>query len=429
MRLRTTIAAALLIGSALTTAGQAVASPAVGTGDFRLAFSNSTYSDKPGVGPITFQGVVNGLSAVGLFKVPIDDMNLNRSPASGCYQNVPASVLGQICWDAGDNASTEWYPQGITTSNDAAGGAPSTIVASWYDNCSTSNHDSPGCTTAPTDDRQYSKGVRLSVFDTNTNQYRLVLLVEPFVNASGNWTYKTVKIHAGGIAWYGRYLYVADTTQGIRVFDTWQLFDMSVSPTEPLETDISDKNQIGRQNGVFYTHGYRYVMPQVGRWKQSTPSSGAASCPSSGPAKYSYLALDRTSSPDRLVAGEYCDEEADPTRFGRVARYDLASSTSLSGGLATSGGYAQATDAYRLPVGHVQGAVSAGSTFWFNKSAGSQNEGTMWRHTLSGGALSEPGTSKEVVIGCEDLSYDTTTGRVYSLSEYLGARMTYYTSG
>ena len=43
--------------------------------------------------------------------------------------------------------------------------------------------------------------------------YRHVLLVRP--SAGGG--FALVKVHAGGIAWAGRLLYVADTRHGIRV--------------------------------------------------------------------------------------------------------------------------------------------------------------------------------------------------------------------
>jgi hypothetical protein len=51
-------------------------------------------------------------------------------------------------------------------------------------------------------------------------RYRHVLLVEPYRDRAGNPSFRAVPVHAGGIAWYGHYLYVADTYAGFRVFDT-----------------------------------------------------------------------------------------------------------------------------------------------------------------------------------------------------------------
>src|SRR5690606_15544938 len=71
------------------------------------------------------------------------------------------------------------------------------------------------------------KGVRLSLADiTNLNAvpYRHLLLVEPKETAGGV-GFEAAEydsggsLHAGGIVWYGDYLYVADTSQGLRVYD------------------------------------------------------------------------------------------------------------------------------------------------------------------------------------------------------------------
>ncbi|WP_238006453.1 hypothetical protein KZZ52_16065 [Dactylosporangium sp. AC04546] len=417
-------------GSGLLGAAPAHASPAVPTADFRLRFSDTTYSDAAPGHLMSMQSVINGLD-VSLSKVTMSGLNLNRyGSSSECVQNPPSTVQSMICWNDGDNAASEWYPQGITTNTDGwNSSSPNRIITAWYDNCSTSNYGEPGCESPPTDHRQYSKGVRLAVFDTLTYTYRLVLLVEPFINASGNSTYKTVKIHAGGIAWYGNYLYVADTRAGIRVFDTNQLFDLQgpvSGDAGATGADVSDATKVGRQSNVFYGHTYRYVMPQVGRWTQDSYHADGATCTASGPSKYSFLSLDRTTSPARLITGEYCNEESNPDLLGRVARYNLASTTSLSGGLATSGGVAQATDAYRLPKGHIQGGISVGSTYYFNMSAGHSN-GTLWKYQASGGSLNAASPSSQAAPeGCEDLTY--AGGKLYSVTEYPGARMTYATA-
>lgn len=417
------------MGSGTTAAHAAAPS----TSDFRVTFSDTTYSDAAPGHLMSMQSVINGLD-VNLAKVGLSSVNLNRyGSASECYQNVPSDVAAQFCWDDGDNASSEWYPQGVTTSNDATGGSPTRILTSWYDNCSQGKYGDyrTNCQSEPTDDRWYKKGVRLSVFDTSTFTYRLILLVEPFINASGNSTYKSVKIHAGGIAWYGKYLYVADTDYGFRVFDTTQLFDLAVAPADPaLKVNTSDKTQIGRQSGTFYGHGYRYVMPQVGRWTQNPSTLGTEACTESGAVHYSYTGLDRSTTPARLVAGEYCNEDTNSQLFGRVGRFNLTADASTpAGGLQNTGGTAEAVDAVRLLQGHIQGAVSVGSTFYFDQSHGSNTNGTLWKYTLSGGSLS-PDTAKKVSvpIGCEDLSYDASGGYLYSVSEYLGGRMAYKVS-
>jgi hypothetical protein len=416
------VAAAALLGvtAMLVAAGPAQAE-AVSTSPYTLTFDNMSYTDS-GVRPVpSFQGLINELDGF-LAKTSMSQLNLNRvGAASGCVAGVPASVTSQRCWESGDNASSEWWPQGVTTSNDGNGGAPSRILVSWYDNCSTGNFGDAGCTTAPTDHRSYSKGVRLSVYDAASRAYRLVILVEPFINASGNATYKAVKIHAGGIVWYGNYLYVADTSNGLRVFDTTQMFDLGSAAVLP--TDISDNTQIGRQSGVFYSHAYRYILPQVGNWDQAGTPTTASSCDTSGPAKYSYIGLDRTSNPDKLVAGEYCNPTTAAPTLGRIARWNIGAGLSA----ALNSGAGTAFDAHRLPQSNLQGGVSVGNRFYLNRSNG-QSNGTLWRYDLSGGTFTAP-ASRAAPTGPEDLSYNTFDGNLYSATEYVSGRMMYTTNG
>lgn len=115
-----------------------------------------------------------------------------------------------------DQGTTGWYPQGITTSSDAYDkgtyGKNDIILASWYD------HDKDGV----------NKGVRISFIDANTKKYRNVLLVVPATSAKGHITFHPVKVHAGGIMWYGDKLYVVDTKNGIRIFDLNHIYQVSI---------------------------------------------------------------------------------------------------------------------------------------------------------------------------------------------------------
>jgi 5-methylphenazine-1-carboxylate 1-monooxygenase len=131
----------------------------------------------------------------------------NRTGAS-CSPH--PNAVAAFCWESGDNSTTDWYPQGITTSADANTDGQyegkTVILASWYYSGSGDN-----------------KGVRTSFADygnPSALRYRHVLLVEPYKDATGNANFRAVPVHAGGIVWYGHYLYVADTRGGFRVFDT-----------------------------------------------------------------------------------------------------------------------------------------------------------------------------------------------------------------
>ncbi len=88
-------------------------------------------------------------------------------------------------------------------------------------------------------------GSRISVIDWSDEgegppRYRHVLLVEPrrFL-----WFHRLrpVRVHAGGIVWYGKHLFVAGSSNGVRVFR--------------LDDIVRVRNRLR-------TKGYRYVLPQ-----------------------------------------------------------------------------------------------------------------------------------------------------------------------
>ncbi|MFI5428718.1 hypothetical protein [Aeromicrobium sp. UC242_57] len=107
-------------------------------------------------------------------------------------------------------------------------------------------------------------------------RYRHVLLVEPRGRLRLS-RLRRVKVHAGGIVWYGDYLFVAGGSAGIRVF---RLDDL---------TKVRNRLRTG---------GYRYVLPQLTVYT-AEHDDGA------GPLTYSFMSLDRRGTEDHLVAGEY----------------------------------------------------------------------------------------------------------------------------
>lgn len=381
----------------------------VPTADFALTYTSTNFQGESN------QTLINEIAGY-LPKATVGTVlnNLNRTGAVGGACTVGAglsgaAVVAKVCFESGDNTSTEWTPQGITTSFDQSGGGYAgrrVAIVTWYDT-----------QTELTGDKAPDKGLRVSVLDLDSGKYRLALLVEPRRNSYDNASYRAVELHGGGLVWYGNHLYVADTKNGIRVFDLSQIFDLN----DP-DGDTTDKIQIGRQDGVFYAHSYRYAIPQVGSWKQATPNADGASCSSSGPPKFSYLALDRVQSPMKIVTGEYCDppgtdpEVGQESHFGRVGVWNASTLTGRSGS-------ATATAAYRLPEAHLQGAVSAGGTWYLSHSRGSGTNGMLVRYTMSSGAWSNRDVTT-AAIGCEDLSYAGASS-VWSVSEYVGSRVVY----
>lgn len=414
---RMSLLAILTVAGSVLVAGPASAAAT----DFHLTW----YDTAEATGPIapygSYQDVIDELVSSDLGTDSLSEI----TPASGtaelsCRSALPTNATA-MCWTSADNWNAEWVPQGITTSGDGNGGAVNKIFVTWYDGCSdgTPGPDTQGCSDGPTAAEDADKGVQVSIY-TPGGGYRNVLLVEPFYNSSDNPSFHATHMHAGGVALHGNFLYVADTRQGMRVFDTRQIFDMN-------ETGLArpyvpgDVTKVGRHSSKWYSHGYRWVWPAVGEWHVDGTADGTYCLGEGNALKFSFLSVDRATN--NLVGGEYCPEPEDghPSEPGRVARWQLGSTTVASRGLAT--GWAWDADKIELPRDHVQGVVSRGSTFYVNTSDG-QNNGTLWKYDLVGGRLTNE-RSTQAAVGCEDLSYDAVGGRVYSLSEYYGRRAIY----
>lgn len=332
----------------------------------------------------------------------------------------------KLCWDAGDSGTAEWIPQGITGVSDAQAdelwGTRKPLVTSWYDKAG-------------------DRGVRLSFLDPETavtgdpdgRRYRHVLLVEPYYNSYGHISYKAVNVHAGGIAWYKYYLYVTDTLKGLRVFDMRSILDLNpdrdaaVDDTtlDGLKSNVRDETKIGRQSNVYYSHTYRYVMPQVSSYKfvSTQGNSSAGTCVATGAPKASYISIDRsdTAAP-ALIMGEYCDSDDTYTEKGRVGALPIDDATGL---LKAAGGVVGATSAYYLPRDLTQGAARYDGMYYFNRSW-TNHSGSLRRANVSGGRLVDFGGNITNAVGPEDLSFEhaqsapagTGTQYLWSLTEH-----------
>jgi hypothetical protein len=332
-----------------------------------------------------------------------------------------AGAPAHWCLNADDSrtvgATVEWMPQGITTVADAQAddrwGERQAILVSWYDK-----------------DLGAEKGVRVTFLDPATGKYRHVLLVYPYMSGDDP-TYEILRtpqdsdnpgIHAGGIAWYGNYLYVADTARGVRVFDMRYIFDLGGADNG----NTDDGSRIGLHGGDYYGFGYRYVMPQVYLWSNNAGSNnGDYDCEISGPPKYSYVSVDRSTSPDRLITGEYCTNSAGTdNKDGRVATWLLTGS-----GLPQTGGDGlwHADSAQRLPVPNIQGVTAFGGRWFLSRSRGSDNNGHLIEASSSGspvGVLSVTST-RWAGVGVEDLSYWPSQDAIWTVTEHPGKRVIY----
>jgi hypothetical protein len=329
------------------------------------------------------------------------------------FPGIPAGSRW-FCFDGADSGAgqgrLEWIPQGVSTAADADDPpARDALLVSWYDSAV-----------------EPRKGVRISFLDPSTSKYRHVLLAYPYIAANGRPTYEIVGrphggIHGGGILWYGNYLYVADTVRGIRAFDLRYIFDLQESP----KGDTSDKSGIGWGGaGAYRGFGYRYVMPQVDAWVNAAgPDAGPGEhCPGAGAPKFSYMAVDRSEDPDRLITGEFCDDTGD---VGRVARWPLDAATGRPA--VAADGLVHASEAYRLAGNQIQGAVSFGGAWYLSRSNRRARAGELIvaRPDAAPTGSLRASETRPAGIGPEDLSYWPAQDRLWTVTEFAGRRMLY----
>lgn len=326
------------------------------------------------------------VARVGLADVAGD---LNRSAtrvAAAALPGSPPGVQLAFTWQSGDQDVAYWIPQGITGWFDGTGGGlvagRKLLLVSWY-------HDpasEPGATV--------DKGVRIAIVDVTDAaaiRYRFALLVDPVIR-DGRPDFDPVSVHSGGLAWFGDYLYVPDTSRGLRVFDLTRMLTVDTS-VDSLGYDAA--------TGAYHAHGYRYVIPQVDTYEDD----GACS------PRFSYLSLDRGATPPALVSGEY-----DATSIGgRLFRWPL---DPVSGRLAlTDRGRVIGGDAWFLGETNVQGAASRGPVTWLSSSAPAGGRGALYRTGVG---------QRSVALGWldapEDLAFDGGGDLLWSLSEAAGAR-------
>ncbi|MFE5867056.1 hypothetical protein ACFQ6V_00230 [Streptomyces roseifaciens] len=342
-----------------------------------------------------------------------------RASAPGDWRDGPGSapkpdrVDFAFGWDARpkyreDAGGERWYPQGITTSYDAyAGPLPGSggkrvALVSWYDRQKVGN-----------------QGAKVSVIDvTGTTsssrpRYDHVLLVEPTKESGEPFDFKVTTLHAGGIAWAGKWLYVADRIRGLYVFDTSKVLKVSRGST--VETREHAKNWCGyhAQDKKYYAHGYRYVMPLHHVYR---PASWSVHL------RYSQVSLDRTQGATQsLVVSEYFEKSPG----GAAVRWSLNSAGYIAAERATS--------AWPLRIPRVQGAACVGDQTYYSANApvdpgapdAAPKQGSLWLQWPRGEKMTAP--RGKLSLGPEDLSYQPRArgGALWGLAEHPGTRRVY----
>jgi hypothetical protein len=298
------------------------------------------------------------------------------------WAEVPGeAAIGGYAWQRGDSRTRRWLPQGITTSADAYGPDPTAgtvggrhiVLASWY-----ANHIFG-----------FIFGSRISVMDctdADSAPYRHVLLVNPRKLWGVNWL-TTIRVHAGGIVWYGKYLYVAGGQHGIRVFRL---------------------DDIVRVRNRFRTKSYRYVLPQFTEY-DAGHDKGV------GEMMYSFMSLDRSGDQDHLVAGEYGRKGGSH----RLMRYPLDRETELL--RRDDRGWAIPAELYDRQVERMQGATLVDGTWVITASNGKGKPGDLW--------VGRPGQyvrhAGVLPTGPEDVTYWPQRRQLWSLTEWPRQRWVY----
>ncbi|WP_406487546.1 hypothetical protein [Streptomyces phaeochromogenes] len=325
---------------------------------------------------------------------------------------VEPTATRAYCWDSGDATTQKWLPQSVTTSgdadNDGKWGPDRVILAGW-----THNDHKAG---EPADDKGLARIAFIDANDPDNLKYRWVLLVAPL---SGGNDFGAVRSHVGGMVWYQDKLIVtakngADHNNALFVFDMNSILQADVNSTE-----------IGKVSGGWSARGYQYVMPAIGSYNLtggacSASNNNAVPC-------FGSISLDRTSTPDSLVANEWFSSGgSEPARVWRYYYSTASDRTGLLGSNASDN--VNADEAYETKAVGLQGVLShkpsgASKADWYTGYAPGTRDrhGTLWRQNESTAKATKCGGGGSYACWgqhTESLSYWQETGELWTLTEW-----------
>ncbi|MEV0226097.1 hypothetical protein [Streptomyces sp. NPDC050704] len=316
------------------------------------------------------------------------------------------------CWDSGDATTQKWLPQSVTTSgdadNDGKWGDDRVILAGW-----THNDHKAG---EPADDKGLARVAFIDANDPKNLKYRWVLLVAPL---DGGKDFGAVRSHLGGMVWYQDKLIVtakngADHNNALFVFDMNRI----------LQADVNS-SEVGKVSGGWSAKGYQYVMPAIGSYNL-TGGKCDATTDDKVPC-FASVSLDRTSTPDSLVANEWFSSGG--TQPARVWRYYYSTASDRTGLLGSnSSDNVNVDEVYETEAVGVQGVLSykpsgASEANWYTGYApGSRDRhGTLWRQNESTAKAAKCGSGETYACWgqhTESLSYWQETGELWTLTEW-----------
>jgi hypothetical protein len=204
-----------------------------------------------------------------------------------------------------------------------------------------------------------------------------------------------LKVHAGGIVWAGPYLHIAATAQG---FMTCRVDDILRIPDG---VGLRDAWQLSAQNDRIASYGYRYVLPVRFQYRAAAEDGHTK-------LRYSFLSLDRASSPPQLISGEYGAGE----QTTRLAHYFLDPQTLLP--QTAQDGFARPALLEDHGVRRMQGLALVRGRYYTSVSNGPFLPGSI--HV--GGPGEFRAHHLATPFGPEDISYWPSTDTLWSLSEH-----------
>jgi hypothetical protein len=282
---------------------------------------------------------------------------------------VPAAAAREgFRWGWRDQRTRRWWPQGIDVRPEPGGDGASGMLAvvSWY-----LRRDGA------------EAGTRLTfvrVAPGRRPRYAHVVLVE----RAADGTLTPISVHAGGVAFAGERVLVADTFQG------WRSFRL---------------DDIARLPGWRRLLGARAVLVQ----EAAHPGAVDPGADGGRRMRHSFLSVEHAADGDRLVVGEYRGGTAD----GRLARLGLAP--------ARLDAADQRAEWHAPQVPRMQGACLVDGVWAITTSEGVRRPGDLWVGPVDA-LVRHRGV---LPPGPEDIAHLPGTRMLWSLSEHPGRRWVY----
>ncbi|MFV0132985.1 hypothetical protein ACLGIH_07040 [Streptomyces sp. HMX87] len=313
---------------------------------------------------------------------------------------VAPAATRAYCWDEADTRG--WLPGAVAASGDGDGGS-GVIVSAW-------SRESRG---------PAGRGLaRVAFVDAgepapdpaapDRPRHVSALLVVP---VDGGQDYRGLASPVSGMVRHQDKLLV---TAGAGDRSALYVYDL-----DRIQRTTVDADAMGRVPGGWAADGYEYVMPAVASYRLP----GGTGVP--GAARPHTLALDRSTTPAGLVAGEWVPADGD--RPTRLWRYALSTDPARAGLPAVDArGHAQARRVYETGAAGVRGLLvhhpSGAEPDWYLARAaddGPDGRGTLVRQDTGGTRAAECGADRSQhcwTPGAGALAYRPETGEVWSQS-------------